>query len=347
MKSNSLILGLIALASIAKATPEDDFVLSAMDSQKVPGVCWTILDPKNRVTTKSYGYANLETKTPYSSKTVHRIASLSKQFCAYSILNLQQEGKLKISDSLSQYFPETAPTWDKITIAHALAHRSGIADYMPQYNYAKDYTIPEFIQFITSKPLTEEPGSTYRYNNFGYATLGLIVQKASGMTLADYVNKTIFTPLGMTNSQYFRPYTLIENRADGYKWVDNRYTNTQYYRDDVFDGSGGILSTMEDLIKYEKALREPKVLSKAILDYQWTSYIGKSGYGAGWFRNQIKDEEIVVHSGTSFGFTSCFLRNLTTGYTIILFRNTDPQGNDGESRVWAQKILDLHTAKPK
>jgi CubicO group peptidase (beta-lactamase class C family) len=341
MKSMRLLIGILALSTIVQASPVDDFVQSAMDIQKVPGVCWTVIDPKGSATTKSDGYANLETKSPFSPNTAHRIASLSKQFCAYAILNLQKEGKLSITDSLSKFFPEVTPTWDKITIAQTLAHRSGIADYTASFNYSRDYSVEEFIKLITTKPLAEEPGSTYRYNNFGYATLGLVVQKVSGMPLADYVKRVIFDPIGMKNSQYFRPDTLIENRSDGYKWVNNKFTNTQYYRDDVFDGSGGILSSMEDMVLYERALRQEKVLDKTILAFQRKPFIGLSGYGAGWNFNLIKDQQIVVHTGSSFGFTSCFLRNLTTGYTVILFRNADPEGKGAGSREWAEKILEL------
>lgn len=330
---------LLSVAPWGRADAIDDFVRAAMEKDHIPGVCLAVVSPIGDADVRSYGLANLETQTPYTPDTVHRIASLSKQFCAYAILTLERQGKLSRNDPLSKHFPEGSKEWEGITIAQTLAHRSGIAEYDIDFN--KTYTTEEYVTMISTKPLAEKPGEKYRYNNVAYALLGLLVQKVSGVPLSEFVRKTVFEPIGMASTRYFDAAEVVAKRSDAYRWRNGKYVNPTWLRPKVWDGSGGILSTMEDFLRYERELRDPKVLDPAILAYQWTPFAGaEEGYGAGWFREKLGEGRALIHTGSTWGFTSCFLRDVTDGWTIILFRNAE----GGSSSEWAKAILKL--AKP-
>jgi len=337
-----LIAALFSVAHIGNADPIDEMIQSSMKAAHIPGACIAIFPPKGKPDIRSYGYSNLETGAKYSPKSVQRIASLSKQFCAYSILKLRKEGKLTLADPLSKFFPECTSEFSKITIAHLLAHRSGIADSESEIQYPKDYSPAEFIAMISAKPLTEIPGETYRYNNFGYASLGLIVQKVTGISLREYVTQNIFEPLKMKDTQYFSPNLVIPNRVDAYLWKTDHFENSLTYRDDIFDGSGGIMATIDDMILYEKELRSPKVLDQEILEFQWKAYgEAEFGYGAGW-NIQKKFPKIHFHSGSWKGHTSYYLRDRLNGWSILIFRNG--AGNEANSAgTWANKIHKMKT----
>ena len=325
------------LCSLAYADPVDEFVRSKMAEQKIPGVCLAIIGPNGAPDFRSYGVSNLELQTPFTPDSVFRIASLTKQFTAYAVLTLQKEGKLSIEDSIRKFVPDLPAEWEKIKLKHILAHRSGIADPGNLFSYRLEYTNAEYTRVLAAKPLAEEPGTKFRYNNHAYALLAMVVQRASGQDLPSVVKTNIFRPVGMNDTRYWSLDEIIPNRVDGYLIEDGKHINPLMIRPTVFHGSGGILSTMRDMAKYETALRRQYVLDPAILKFQWTSYEGENGYGAGWYVSHPGGKLRLQHTGTTFGFTSCFTREVEAKRTIILFRNCD----NGEASDWVRDMWPL------
>lgn len=345
MKRALLLLAIVSAAGFAKADAIDDWIKAAMEKDKIPGVAFAVINPKGEADVRVFGMADLEASTPYSRKTVHRVASISKQFCAYAVLSLVKEGKVSLSDPLRKFFPKGPAEWDKITVAHALSHRSGIADPGAAFNYSKEYTTDEYVALLAAKPLAEEPGTTYRYNNFAYGLLGLLVGVASGEPLEAYVKRRLFDPLGMSATAYWDPARSRENLSVGYRFQDGKYTRPLVARPKVFHGSGGILSTIDDLVRYEMELRKPSVLDPEILKQQWTVFGGgQRGYGFGWQVNRTSGKLVVSHTGGTFGFTSMLFREVDEGWTLILFRN----GQGTEVAAWSEALLKLakEQAKP-
>lgn len=334
LSSLSLLLG---FATLTQADALDDYVREMMAKDHIPGVCLAVVPPGGQAPiVRSYGYANLELQVPYSPKTVHRIASISKQFCAYAVLSLVREGKIAEEDPLSKYFPTGHPDWAKITIRQMLAHRSGLADPGEDFDYRKEYTPAEYVAVLAKRPVAEEPGSTYRYNNHAYALLGLLVGQVSGKSLDGFVKQHVFDPVGMTNTRYWRLDEVIPNRSDAYLWRDGAYVRPLMIRPRIFHGSGGILSTMEDMLKYEHALRKEEALDREVLHRQRKTYNGdESGYGAGWNVAKPEGKLVMRHSGSTFGFMTYYMREVDEGWTVLLFRN----GGQGDSAAWANEIL--------
>lgn len=337
MKAPLVLLGLLA-ATLARADALDDYVKRQMEADHIPGVALAVVNPSGMADIRTFGLANLELNSPYKEETVHRIASVSKQFCGYTILRLVKEGKLALSDPLSKFFPKGHKDWSTITIKDMLAHRSGIPDPGTAFDYRSEYSPEAYVQVLSAKPLTEKPGATFRYNNHGFALLGLIVQQLTGKSLAENVKSSIFEPIGMSSSRYWTLEEVVPNRSEAYRWKDDKFYRPLMIRPRIFDGSGGILSTIQDMVKYDAALRAQTVLDKEILKKQWATLDGSaSGYWAGWFISHPEGKLVLRHSGGTFGFTSYFLREVDAGWSVILFRN----GEGGDVTAWANEILKL------
>lgn len=334
-----LICSFGALASplSAPADAVDDYVKARMERDHIPGACFAVIYPDGREEVRSYGLANLETETPFTRKSVFRIASLSKQFCAYAAISLVQRGKLQMVDPVTKFFPGLPEKWQAITIKDLLGHRSGIGD--PEgFAFTGNYTPAQYLKMLGEAPLMENPGETYRYNNHGYSVLGLIVGQLEEGGLPGAVKRQIFDPLGMTTARYYRADEVIPHRADAYRWSESekRYTNQMPLRPLVFHGSGGILMSMDDMLAYERGLRKQDKLDKNVLARQWMPvFSAESGYGGGWNVGNANGQKTLRHTGGTWGFTSLFTRNLTTGITFIMFRTSDSEGEGN----WEADIL--------
>ena len=155
---------------------------------------------------KGYGSANLEWNIPNDPSTKFRLGSLTKQFTAASILLLEERGKLSVSDPVKKYLPDAPAAWDKITLYNLLTHTSGIPSFtgFPDYAESEPFatTPANLVARFRDKPLEFEPGTKWNYSNSGYALLGYLIEKVSGESYADFVQKNIFTPLGMKDSGY-------------------------------------------------------------------------------------------------------------------------------------------------
>ncbi len=343
---SSLALALAAALSAAQADAIDDYVRERMEQDHVPGVCFALVFPGGEKIVRSYGYANLETQTPFTPQTAFRIASVSKQFCGYAALRAIEEGKLSLSDPVTKFYPDQPDSWKKITIKDLLGHRSGIAD-VSGFSFSTNYSEAQYLKLLGETDLAETPGETYRYNNHGYSVLGLIVGTVYGSSLPEVVKQNIFDPAGMTNTRYYDRDELVPNRADAYRWRNGKYTNPMPLRPDIFHGSGGIISTMEDMLKYDRALTKQEAISRNVLEQQWTPIFGsENGYGAGWFVSHPNGEKVITHTGGTWGFTTMFRRNLTTGESFIMFRNAE----GGEQQEWMNEIIklakEMRTNKP-
>ncbi len=210
---------------------------------------------------KGYGLADMAHAVPNTPQTAYRIASITKQFTAASILLLQERGKLNISDPVKTYLPDAPPAWDHITLYNLLTHTSGL---VRDYNPDGARTGPAHLMAaLHDQPLQFAPGDGYSYSNAGYEVLGLIVEKVSGQTYGDFVHDNLFVPAGMTASA-FMPRT-DPHLAVGY---DASAQGPIPQAEPLYAGlysAGGIVSTTHDLASWQSALLDGRLLSPASL----------------------------------------------------------------------------------
>ncbi|MGH9843739.1 MAG: serine hydrolase domain-containing protein, partial [Blastocatellia bacterium] len=187
-------------------TAEIDEMLAKEFKANEPGAAAIVVKDGKVVFRKGYGMANMEFGIPIEPDMIFRIGSVTKQFTAVATLMLAEQGKLSLSDEITKFLPDY-PTQDrKITVEHLLTHTSGIVSYtgMPEWRpqMRKDVSLDEMIAVFKDKPMEFVPGERWNYNNSGYVLLGAVIEKASGMKYADFVEKNIFAPLGMKRSFY-------------------------------------------------------------------------------------------------------------------------------------------------
>ena len=314
------------ISSLVQADPIDDVIRTSMAKDHIPGVAVGIVKDGKLVVARGYGVANLETGTPVTPDTVFRIASMSKGFTAESILLLQEEGKLSVYDPISKYLSDLPDAWKGITIRDLLTHQSGIHEINDAkgYDFRDDSTPAQLLEILRPLPLDFETGTRFKYSNSGYYLLGWIVEKASGQSLKAFAESRIFSPIGMTKTSYYRQPDIVPNRAEAYRWVRDHYENGWPERSAAGDGSGAVLTTLGDWAKYDLALDAGTPVSKAIQREMGTRKPFKNGkpspYGYALYEGQ---DGATFHTGSSYGFTSAFIRDPKRRITVFVFRNSN------------------------
>lgn len=272
---------------------------------------------------KGYGMANYELDVPNTPKTKFRLGSVSKQFTAAAILQLQERGLLNVHDALSKFIPDY-PHGDSITVHQLLNHTSGVADFTSMMGYKASMrnatTLEETIAIFKKEPLDFTPGTEYSYSNSNYVLLSYIIEKVSGETYAHYIRTHIFEPLGMTDSGYDNADDLIKNRASGYRTEGDGFANASFIDMMIPAGAGGLYSTTEDMYKWDRALYTEKVLKKQSLDAMFTP--GLDHYGYGWAILD-KPRKMITHSGGINGFVSNIARFPDDDVCIIVLGNSE------------------------
>jgi CubicO group peptidase (beta-lactamase class C family) len=276
-----------------------------------PGTSIILTRHREPLFRKGYGMANLELGVSIEPHMVFRLGSITKQFTAVSILMLYEQGKLSMDDDLTKFLPDYPTQAHHISVEHLLTHTSGIKSYtsMPEWQpmMRKDLTLEELIDLFKNQPMEFAPGTKFNYNNSGYVLLGAIIEKISGMTYEEFLQKNIFDPLGMKDSYYDNPNRIIPGRANGYKPAgEDDYENADYISMTQPYAAGSLASNVDDMAKWDEALYTEKLLKQETLQKAWTPYTlkdGKStGYGYGWAASHFQDHHMIIHGGGINGF---------------------------------------------
>ena len=329
-----LILGL----SLSAAGDEvDNYVKIQMDNLRVPGLSLAVIRNGRIIKAQGYGFADLQSNSRATSKTVYEIGSMTKQFTAVALMMLVEEGKIGLEDNLSQYFPEAPESWNRITIRHLLTHTSGIQNHVAVPDYMDIFktsvsgkespTRAELLREFYKLPLEFAPGETWAYDNTGYYLLGIIIEKASGKSYWQFLEEKIFEPLDMNSTRNTETRRLVPNRAAGYGWTENGWENRPVLAPFVGFSAGSLLSTVEDLAKWDTALDGEKLLKRSSLEQMWTPAGTSDGepaafdYGFGWFIEKYRGRRNILHSGGTPGFSSVMHRFADDRLTIIILTN--------------------------
>lgn len=281
---------------------------------------------------RGVGLASRELGVNNTPQTKFRIGSITKQFTATAILQLQEAGKLQLDEPISKYYPDAPASWSKITLRHLLTHTSGIPTYTALPGFfdregRQPHTPEELIKLTRDRPLQFEPGKSYAYDNSGYVLLGYVVEKVSGQKYADYVQQHIFAPLGMTSSGYDDPSRITPNRAAGYeRGADGVWRNAPFLDMSVPYAAGSLYSTVDDLLKWDQAIYQAKLLTPASLKAMSTDYGNK--YGFGLVVDQKWDQDRIWHNGGIQGFTASFQRYPKARVTAIALNNEESPATD-------------------
>ena len=313
---------------------EIDVIFNQAYPANSPGATVLIAKDDQIIYRKAFGIANLELKVPMKPENVLQLASITKQFTSVAILMLLEQGKLSLQDQLSKYIADY-PRGNEITLHNLLNHTSGIKDYtrIPDLRTKTrlDMSPDEIISTFKNLPLEFNPDEKYDYNNSGYVLLGYIIEKISGMSYGDFIEKNIFDKLEMKNSYYLDNYKIISNKAYGYQLYEGNYENAEYMSPTFPYAAGSLLSTVDDMFLWYKAIHQNTLISEKSKQMAFKNHTlanGKqSNYGYGWFINELAGMTTLEHTGGINGFsTSGIYVPDNNIYAIVLSNLDDGKG---------------------
>jgi len=326
-----------------------DQIFSDYNSSELPGAAVMIIDNGKIIFNKGYGIADFTKNIPITDSTNFRLASITKQFTAMSILQLIDKNFLSFNTTLKEIFTQYPDYGKNITIKHLLQHTSGLVDYedlIPDSAtiQIKDNDILNLMIKIDS--LYFRPGENHKYSNTGYAILSQIVEKISGLSFKDYLKKMIFEPVGMLNTIAFENgINEVQNRAFGYTIDKNEIKFTDQSITSAVLGDGGIYSSTKDLFKWDQALYTNILLSENLFKEIFKRGRLNNGkyfdYGYGWRLENYNQKEIVYHTGSTYGFRNIIYRIPKEKFTIIILTNRNA-GSEFSTLDFAHKIVDLY-----
>jgi D-alanyl-D-alanine carboxypeptidase len=331
-----LFCSVVSQAQLSQETKDaiDKLAVDTLTKTGVPSASIAIVKDGQIVYVKAYGDARLEPKTPATSQMRYSIGSISKQFTAAALLLLQEQGKLSLNDKVAKYVPDLTRA-NEVTIRQLLSHTSGYQDYWPQ-----DYVMPMMLQPVTAqkildtwakKPLDFEPGMKWQYSNTNYVIAGLIIEKASGKPMLQFLQEKIFTPLGMKSVANIDEKALPETDAVGYL----RY-GLGPLRPSPKEGPGWLFAAgelampAEDLAKWDISIIERKIMKPESYREFETEVQLKTGlgtrYGLGLSVGMESGHRAISHGGEVSGFTAENVVFPDDRVAVVALSNQDAAG---------------------
>lgn len=275
---------------------------------------------------QSYGMANYELNVSNSNETRYHIASVTKPFTAAAILQLQERGRLSVSDHVSRYIPDF-PNGDRMTLANLLTHSSGIAEINNLEDYdtfaRSPHTLEQLVAKYAGLPLEFEPGSRYRYSNSNYNLLALVLEKVSGESYENYLRQHIFEPIGMRDSGADGDASrLIPSLASGYDPAGiSGFEKAPYLDWSNKTGNGSLYSTVDDLYRFDRALNTDALLKSTTRQKYYVEVEGSDNW-YGWYMFKRLGHRLMAAKGHGPGFTAELDRYPDDDVTIILLSNS-------------------------
>jgi CubicO group peptidase (beta-lactamase class C family) len=350
------IPGTAAPAQVAPNAASDqtaakvDAVFARWNKPNSPGCALAVIKDRRIIYKHGYGMANLEYDIPISPSSVFYAGSVSKQFAAMSIALLAQQGKLNLDDNIRKYLPELPDYNPPITIRHLIHHTSGLRDGWELIGLAgrrldDPYSVDDILELTKrQRELNFTPGERHLYSNTGYWMLGLIVERASGQTLARYADENIFKQLGMSHTRFNDDHTtILKNRAVGYAPRKEGGFRLDIVNNDLV-GAGGLWTTVEDLALWDQNFYSGKVGGPALINELLTPGTLNNGerldYAYGLFVGRYKGLNVVDHAGALAGYRADLIRFPEQRFSVALmcnFANANP-GN------FVRQVADIYLA---
>ena len=327
-----------------------DNLLSRRYEANQPGGVVLVMKNGKVLFRKAYGLAVLELAVPMQPDMVFRIGSITKQITAAAILKLVEDGNVELKAPISRYLNTLPKAWEAVTVEQLLNHTAGIPNHTetPAYKTRLREDLPphDLLEaYVAELPLDFEPGTKYRYSNTGYILLGMLIEKVSGQSYSEFLQKRLFEPLDLKRIRYGSETELIPGMVPGY----TKGPKPSAYRSTTQAfASGGLVSTADDVARWLQSLYEGKVLKPASLARMMTPIHLKDGkevgYGFGIGFRPIAGTRLAGHAGGVPGYKSWAEADPATRTLVVILNNTDaPKGDDAD---YAKSIFSMLAGLP-
>jgi len=313
---------------------------------QTPGMAIAVVEDGRWVYARGFGYANLSQKRAVAATTEFYVGALTEQFTAASVLLLVQDGKLKLDDKVTKYVPELTVA-SGVTVAQLLQQTSGLPDFTHapgiKFDPAKSVKLADLIAAVDKMPMQFAPGAKFGYDNFNYFIAGLIVERASGLPLSDFLQARIFQPLSMSSSFLAGDTGISPLAATGYTGAPHHFTPVRAWDPSWLLGAGGIVTNVYDLAKWDVGF-PILVRDDAVRDmFTAGSVPGVQAYGMGWVIDQRGGKRYVWHNGQVGGFHAMNALLPDDHIAVIVLANADAQRSNEviAPEYVAAEILDI------
>src|SRR5579871_14461 len=290
-----------------------DSLLGAQFHANEPGCVVLIAKNGQVVYEKAFGSADLELKVPMRPDMIFRLGSGTKQYTAIAILQLVEQGKITLQDSIQKFIKGFPSNSHLLTIENLLTHTSGIMDYETldihiPFAFRIDLPPKQIVDSLKDHPLEFTPGSKFEYSNSNFFLLGYIIELVTGKPYPQYMQDNIFTPLGLANTYYDDETRIIPGKVNGYKKDGADYKNAEYIGMSQAYAAGALMSNVDDMFKWHLALYADKAVTEKTLQKAFTAFKLSDGtidkYGYGWYIDPTQGIHSIEHAGSIDGFRS-------------------------------------------
>jgi CubicO group peptidase (beta-lactamase class C family) len=317
-----------ALVGPARADDIDRFIAQEQRLYDLPAVVAGVIQEGRLTDARASGLVNVELGVKASTDHVFEIGSISKQFTAYAILILRDEGKLELDAPVGRYLTELPEPWGRVRLHRLLTHTSGLPDLEEAFGYDVYRQTPsdaDFLERLLALPIGFEPGDKWQYSNTNYWLLARVIEKTSGLSYAEFMQRRVFVPLGMRSTRSALPGRLLPNRASGYQRVHGILENRDAIRSNTGRGLGDIATTLGDMALWEREQLSPRLLSPAAAALARQPVVLNDGkvqpYGYGWSTASILPVATLSHEGQTAGFTASYIRVPDRHLAAVVFVN--------------------------
>jgi CubicO group peptidase (beta-lactamase class C family) len=355
--SLALILAATPLIAGELNTTIDRIAQGAIDSGMAPGISIAVTRDGKIIHAAGYGLADIENDVAVTAKTNFRIASITKSFTAAAIMQLVEADKIELSDPITKHIPDYNTHDHTITVQQLLNHTSGIPNYTEIE--AKDRTAwrrhrshEEMRAIFEDKELDFEPGMSWHYSNSGYYLLGMIIEKAGGVSYQEYLDAHLIAPAGLSNTQYGGQRPLIDRRSRGYERTETGWVNAQPISMTTPFSAGAVRSTATDLVTWHRTLIDgtlltPEAYRNMITVVPLPKGLGSHSYAAGFYHGELDGRHKITHPGGIEGFSSQLSFYPDEDLTIAVFINRQDALCAPIEHQIARAVLGLPLPEPK
>jgi serine beta-lactamase-like protein LACTB len=339
--------------SADKRTQIEKAASSFLAANSVPGVSVAVVQDGELVWSAGFGMADLENFVPATPSTLFRLGSISKPITATAILQLSERGKLDLDAEVQKYCPAFPKKEWPITTRELLGHLGGIRHYNPDGkgdipdDSAKHFaSMEESLQIFAGDPLVAKPGTKFHYSTYGYTLLGCVLEGAASEKYVDYVEENVFGPAGMEETQADNSFAVIQHRS---RWYHKDKAGV-VQNAGVLDSSykipgGGLISSADDMARFEIAILANKLLRPATREVMWTPQKAAdgspTGYALGWGIQKKYGLALVEHTGGQQGTSTSIFLVPERRAGIVVLANMDGVDSAALSREILKIVLDL------
>jgi D-alanyl-D-alanine carboxypeptidase len=330
----------------------DSLVADALTEGPVAAMSIAVVRGRDTIVMKGYGLADVENDVRASAQTVYRIGSITKQYTAAAILQLVEQGRLSIDDSIGKHLTTIPAGWRRVPIRQLLNHTSGIPSYTsagPRWATRMRLDLPHdsLIGIIANDSMDFASGSQWRYNNTGYYLLGMLIERITGRSYADVVRDALTTPLGLRATMYCETRPIIKRRAQGYQvGPDDKLVNADPLSMTQPFSAGALCSTVGDLVAWQRALAAGRVVKPASYVAMTSPEKVAATYGYGLVMDSLGGRLRVQHGGGINGFNSMLQYYPADTLSIAVLANTNGPWADRVANNIARAALGLPLVAP-